>query len=313
MFSIPVNYVIPKDAFVRSKDMLGTGTLSTTYKGEYQNKPVAIKVFKLRYLPPHLCSEFAPYIQVSHPNILKFHGIDDRIGYFAIITEIGYINLHDYIKTSPIPLPEVAHITKGILTGVKHLHSIGFGHKHLKSKNVFIMDNLEVKIGDFGLSKLKVETSTMTPDTTCTPTIRWRAPETFTQEYGKNKDSLEVQMPADMYSVGLLIWELFSKKIPFANFEEHKVIELKNFEMHEEIDRRWPSFYRELISNLWRDNAKSRMSAEEVLLRFEVAEKLVPIKLASECNDHNDFSQNGMPDILRYNIFPLMLKLKNKD
>ena len=159
-----------------------------------------------------------------------------------------------------------------IAGGLSFLHRKKIGHKHLKSNNIFIIESLtgslKVKIGDWGLSKIRLET----PQNNAPgkePTVRWRAPETFTREFARVKDTFEAQSRADIHSFALLLWELPKKGlIPFHDKTESEVVGLLVKNTKENIDPHWPIFFQWLIEDCWNDIPTLRPSAEEAALRL---------------------------------------------
>jgi serine/threonine protein kinase len=133
---------------------------------------------------------------------------------------------------------------------------------------VFVAADLGIKILDFGLSRFKLECSSNSAMSTVTPSIRWRAPETFTKEYLKISNSFVSHICVDMYAYGLLLWEMAIRKKPFHGYLEVKTIELLNLGTREEINSNWPQHFKTLLSNLWSYLPSSKPTAE-VLKMFK--------------------------------------------
>ena len=89
---------------------------------------------------------------------------------------------------------------------MSYLHSLTppILHRDLKSHNLLVDNNWNVKVADFGLSRAQ---STNTMSAAGTP--QWSAPEVIRQEKYTTK--------ADVYSFGVIVYELISRKVPYAN------------------------------------------------------------------------------------------------
>jgi serine/threonine protein kinase len=226
---------------------------------------VAIKKCHLQTLPPSLTTEFELYYALgNHPNLLQFHGICNQPENFSMVTEFIPFSLNKFYTNYHLSWENIYNFGEQIASGLSFLHSRGFGHKHLKSNNVFVTKNLIIKLSDFGLSRLKLECLS-NGAAKAEVSVRWRAPETFTRDYTKIRDSLEAQKPADMYSYGVLLWEMATRQKPFHIYSEKKVAELLNLGTREEVPIIWPAHLKTIILNLWSYSPVSRPTAEQVL------------------------------------------------
>jgi serine/threonine protein kinase len=222
---------LTKHDFIKHKSMnLGCGTggkgsFGYVYNGTFMGAPIAIKEFSMKSLPSHLSGEFDNHKSIAHPNILGFYGICITPGKFSMLMEVMPDSLRSFYLKYVLTIGNVINIVEQIARGLGFLHSFNISHKHLKSNNIFISESGLVKLADFGLSKIKLESSS-NGATNGEASVRWRAPETFTREYGKIRDTFEACMYADMYSYGLLLWECVHDKFPFQEHTESQVVQL---------------------------------------------------------------------------------------
>jgi len=105
-------------------------------------------------------------------------------------------------------------MSRQVLCGLNHLHKLEVLHRDIKSMNILLTQDFSCKITDFGMSKLI--TSDMEIRHTCTAgTPLWMAPEVKTGVYG---------YPADIYSTGLVIYEIIEQKLPEYDRQNSHII-----------------------------------------------------------------------------------------
>ena len=132
--------------------------------------------------------------------------------YYILMEYGGSSNLKKYIKQFKekhqlIDEKIIENIIIKICLGLKEIHKHKIIHRDLKPENIFMNEKNEIKIGDFGISKLL--NSTMYASTTNIGTIYYMAPEIITQ---KKYDSR-----VDIYSLGCIIYELFTLNVYYID------------------------------------------------------------------------------------------------
>ncbi len=160
---------------------------------------------------------------LNHPNIITIHEIGEAGGTHFIATEfIDGKTLNDYKKTNPLNLKSVLEIAIQIASALDEAHSAGIVHRDVKPDNVMIRANGLVKILDFGIAKLSEispavnvssEDATAIKAQSTSPgmiigTANYMSPE---QAAGK-----EVDARTDIFSFGVLMYEMFAARLPFA-------------------------------------------------------------------------------------------------
>ncbi len=188
---------------------IGSGLFSQVFQGVCNSKPVAVKKLYGRSSLERLRREIE-IRKLRHPNIISFYGSFTDEGFVYIVTELAQQFLFDFLKEHPIPNHQLSlRWAKEIAAGVQYLHKNRIIHKDLKSGNVLLMADLTAKICGFG-SAIKTETTT-TQQTEKAGTIRWMPPEALKGE--------DISQSWDVYSFGILLWELWTHKLPFGDFK----------------------------------------------------------------------------------------------
>jgi NIMA (never in mitosis gene a)-related kinase len=129
-------------------------------------------------------------------------------GKLYIITEYaGNGNLHDYIKKQKTKLPEdlVWKLFIQILLGLNHMHSRKILHRDIKTLNVFLSENIDVKLGDMGVAKILSTNTNMAKTIVGTP--YYLSPE-LCEDKPYNEKS-------DVWALGIVLYECCTQRHPF--------------------------------------------------------------------------------------------------
>src|SRR5918999_5768039 len=151
---------------------------------------------------------------LSHPNIVTVHDYfeSDGIPYIAMeYVRRGSLRPH----IGHVSLSQVAGVLEGILSALDHAEQHHIVHRDLKPENVMVTSEGRVKIADFGIAKAtgRIQTSSvLTAAGSTVGTPNYMAPE---QAMGR-----EVGPWTDLYSVGVMAFEIFVGRVPFADTEE---------------------------------------------------------------------------------------------
>jgi len=235
--------------------LIGTWSHTRVYQ-----KTVAIKRLLAKELSANVLSEFknevAVHVELKHPNIVKMYGITIVQPYCMVMEFMSNGSLFSYLQKTPqaeMKWDTRLTIAEGIVSGIAYLHGRNrpIIHGDLKSLNVLLDKNYTAKIGDFGMSQLKLETASAMLSTTSGQSgkgsLLWMAPELFERRAKKTLQS-------DVYALGWTLWELAAHKYPF--YEDHDkgsdVIKgyIKDNE-REEFPDGTPQGYRILIEACW--------------------------------------------------------------
>jgi len=147
--------------------------------------------------------------RITHPNVIRIHDIAETGGLHYVSMEYFQgSNLKEFIKTSgPLSIGMASNIAYQICDGLEEAHRQGVVHRDLKSQNIIVGANNHIKIIDFGLAQSS-HLAGMTATGLIMGTPEYMAPE---QVSGKRVDER-----ADIYSLGIILYELFTGRVPFS-------------------------------------------------------------------------------------------------
>ncbi|KAG0470554.1 hypothetical protein HPP92_017254 [Vanilla planifolia] len=249
-------------------EQIGQGSCGTVYHALWHGSDVAVKVFSKQEYSDEVILSFRQEVslmkKLRHPNILLFMGAVFSQQRLCIITEFlprGSLFRLLQRNTTKLDWRKRVHMALDIARGMNYLHHCNppIIHRDLKSSNLLVDKNWTVKVGDFGLSRLKHETYLTTKTGKGTP--QWMAPVL------RNEPSDE---KSDVYSYGVILWELVTEKIPWDNLNSMQVIGAVGFmnqrlELPNDCDPRWAS----IVESCWQIDPQYRPSFLELLERLK--------------------------------------------
>jgi serine/threonine-protein kinase len=198
--------------------VLGRGGMGVVYKGfdAAIARGVAIKVVTKSSLDPeelkHVIGRFRHEARavgrLVHPRIVQIYdyGEDDQIAYIVMELVNGKTLKQHLSQGDSYEIRESGEIIRQLLDGIGHAHGEGVVHRDIKPSNIMINNDGRIKIGDFGIAR--TEASGLTQAGDVLGTLHYMAPEQF---LGAEVDAL-----ADLYSIGVIAYELLTGKMPFG-------------------------------------------------------------------------------------------------
>ncbi len=205
------------DKRYRILDVVGEGGMAVVLKAEdlLMNRLVALKILNSDFngdkaMEQRFINESKAVAMASHKNIVSIYDV-------AIFTDMKYIvmefldgiTLKEYIDGKTVlSWKEASFYTIQILRALEHAHSKGIVHRDIKPQNIMLNKSGEIKVTDFGIAKLP-NASALTVGEKAIGTVYYISPE---QASGKPTD-----FRADLYSVGILLYEMTTGKLPFVH------------------------------------------------------------------------------------------------
>jgi formylglycine-generating enzyme required for sulfatase activity/predicted Ser/Thr protein kinase/dienelactone hydrolase len=207
----------------RVLEEIGHGGMGVVYKAEdlKLKRIVAIKFLprELSMNPEareRLIQEARAAAALSHPNICTIHEVDESVDKpFIVMEYVEGENLREKIKKGSLPIGEALDITIQAADGLEKAHQRGVVHRDIKSANIMVTASGQAKIMDFGLAKLRGG-SAFTKEGTTLGTVAYMSPE---QARGDKVDAR-----TDLWSLGVVLYELASGSLPFRGDLESAVI-----------------------------------------------------------------------------------------
>lgn len=146
---------------------------------------------------------------LSHPSIVQIHDIVETEASDAIVMElVEGERLSERIDRGAMPVGEAVRIARDVAEGLSAAHAKGLIHRDLKPDNVMITAEGKAKILDFGLAKRLEGEASLTADHRVLGTFRSMSPE--------QAKGLPLDARSDLFSFGLLLYEMLSGRSPFA-------------------------------------------------------------------------------------------------
>ncbi|KAF0399949.1 kinase-like protein [Gigaspora margarita] len=270
---------------------IGNGGFSTVYSADFQGKTYALKS-----LNNNLCldngdnfkkisQELKSLYTVKHPNVIKFYGTSKHpeMGNFIMILQFANNgSLRDYLQSKQQngvfknSWYETIKIAEEITIGLKYLHDKGIIHQNLHSKNILINDG-KALIADFGISN-QINQINDTSISSSTIKIAYIEPQCFMQHEMFKRDER-----SDIYSLGVLLWELTSGTPPFSDSNDY-AISIKIFlGEREKVIPGTPKEYSDLYINCWTSEPEKRPKLDGVLNDLKILSTETTGKFITNC------------------------------
>ncbi|MBT8398218.1 MAG: protein kinase, partial [Gemmatimonadetes bacterium] len=236
---------------------------------------------------------------LSHPNICVIHEVGEDEGQSFIAMEyVEGETLRQKTKRGPLEFEEALGLMSQVAAGLEEAHLKGIVHRDIKSGNIMVTEKGQAKIMDFGLAKLQGGPSLTKTDTTL-GTVGYMSPEQASAE--------DVDQRSDLWSAGVVLYELLTGELPFKGNHEVAVIHAILHEEPRPIADRTPPIPAPLQRIIGRALEKSPedryASATEILSDLSDYEEGVKAEAAGVLNVRSLVRQLRRPAVALPTVF----------
>ena len=260
---------------------MGHGQFGSVHQGILGLKTIAIKFLKASYRGTDAETCFKKEIEIlsrcKHTNIITYFGSGLENKYngrlFHVCEYAGDRTLRQLLEPhlhKDLTMEEKVEIIIQIMEGVTYLHKNNIMHHDLKPDNFFVTDFGHTKIGDFGLSS----TSRMKGYRNGKGTIQYCPPECFDNQMG---------FSSDIWSLGVIFYELFTRELPFNGRNEEDLIRHIRYAPPDEFPERVR------IDERWKQLIFNAMLVKDATQRFKASAVLEQAKMIRG-NDFHDLN-----------------------
>jgi serine/threonine protein kinase len=262
---------------------IGEGGYGTVAEVEWLGQKVAKKIF--RGVDSRSFRVEANILAgLRHPNIVQIFGVStDRVqSSSSIVMEMMYGDLRhaigalkgetstSYHREQSLELPVALDIMLQMAEAMQYLHTKKITHRDLKCANMLInpaqipeiaeAGYMDVKLADFGTSKIVTATTTISPQTLDIGTRLWMAPEVWSQA---DKDSTKLKyypLKSDVYSYAITCYEILSGRLPFEGVRLSQLLEKVRAGLRPSLPNSLPTSLSSLIECCWDGDVRRRPS-----------------------------------------------------
>jgi len=218
------------DGRFRLEELLGAGGMGRVYRGTQLSvdRDVAVKLLRGEAVPDRNMHErFIREARVisgfNHPNIVRlidFGNDDDRESPYLVMELAGGVSLADLVRSGRLSVEFAVEIARQVCSGLLEAHSAGIVHRDLKPDNLHLIANSDgsfhVKILDFGIAFPQDSSKNLTGTGMMCGTAPYVSPEQARSE--------DLEGQADLYSLGVILFEMLSGVRPFQGESGFEII-----------------------------------------------------------------------------------------
>ena len=237
------------------------GPGSAAFGGDGKGIDVAVKLFTKGSVQnsQDFIRELSLLSLIQHPLIVNCYGGSTKPGDEYIVEELMEASVYDLLHDKKFVMDEEMRLDFAISTArcMNFLHNCGVIHRDLKSLNLLVSKNYQVKVCDFGLSRVIDSKNQMTSNI---GTVSWVAPELFAKKLYTEK--------ADVYSYAIILWELVTRQMPFGDIEAFSVPLMVSRGERPDLSKDIPIEWRKLIKACWHQKPTSRPAFKKILVKL---------------------------------------------
>ncbi|KAJ3322751.1 hypothetical protein HDV06_002802 [Boothiomyces sp. JEL0866] len=284
---VKIEVQVIKSLSLQIDNMLGKGGIAQVYVARWDSELVAVKKLNVPQMSKKDVKDFYNEANIMyrtrHPNVVLLQGIvQEPENYMLVMELMEKGSLFNLLKSNEdITWARRFNFAIDIASGMAYLHKNKILHCDLKSMNILMDRHGTCKIGDFGLAKVRLNSTVSLASVKIEPThtvggIRWKAPELL-QPNGKfSKES-------DVYSFGIILWEISERKVPYGETASDSEVTKLVVDDRVVLEASCPPKFQEMIRNCTDRVPKYRPSFANICATLEALvrdEPLHPLPVA---------------------------------
>ncbi|XP_006662364.1 serine/threonine-protein kinase STY13-like [Oryza brachyantha] len=265
------------------------------FHGKYDGCDVVVKLLEWGHVMPEqivrlgesLRDVAAAWREMDHPSIAKlvgaFVGVSPPPGTtsFVLVEPLTGGTLKEYLIKNiecKLPYKKVVNFALAMARGLSYLHSRKIEHRNVKTDNMLLNDELNLKITDFGVACIESDLKDMTGQT---DKLRYMAPEVL--------DGKPYNKKCDVYSFGICLWEIYCCEMPYKDVGSAEITSaVLHKQMRPKIPKCCPQDMACIMRRCWDAEPTSRPEMQDIVDMLEKLDTrkgrgMVPVRKPSYC------------------------------
>ncbi|GMY05305.1 serine/threonine-protein kinase EDR1-like [Fagus crenata] len=283
-------------------ERIGIGSFGEVYHSDWDGTEVTVKKLLDQELSGAALADFKREVRIMrrlrHPNVVLFMGAVMHPPNLSIVTEfLPRGSLYRILHCHPCQIDEKHRIKMAldVARGMNCLHASTptIVHRDLKSPNLLVGNNWNVKVCDFGLSRLKRNAFLSSKSTA--GSSEWMAPEVLRNDPSNEK--------CDVYSFGVILWELVTLTKPWSWMNPMQVVGAVGFQNRRlDIPKEVDPLVARIIRECWQTDPNLRPSFAQLIVALKPLQRLaIPSHLDQPSSPlPQEISVNSTPRIFSF-------------
>uniref|UniRef100_H3CC38 Tyrosine-protein kinase n=1 Tax=Tetraodon nigroviridis TaxID=99883 RepID=H3CC38_TETNG len=233
---------------------IGSGQFGLVLEGQWKKRKVAVKTIREGYMSEdELREEAKVMMKLSHHKLVQFYGMCSQCSPLCLVFEFMENGcLSDYLRARKGSLSQdlLLSMCVDVSEGMAYLENSNYIHRDLAARNCLVSNNNQVKVSDFGMTRLVFDDQYTSSHCSKFP-VKWAAPEVI--KYSKFSSK------SDIWSFGVLMWEVYSEgRLPYDNRTNAEVVESLNAGLRLLKPRLAPDAIYVLMEWCWKEKPEDR-------------------------------------------------------
>ncbi|RGB36605.1 kinase-like domain-containing protein [Rhizophagus diaphanus] len=283
---------------------IGLGRFGKVYRANWNNSHnyLALKLFfNFDTIIKEIVNELKLHREMDfHENIIRFYGItseiqsDDSKRYLLVMEYADSGTLRNYLSEyfENLTWNDKLNLALQLANAISYLHDKEIVYRNLHSNNILVNKNT-IKLADFGLSE-RIEELSNAQSKLLFGMVTYIDPQIFNRRRDSN-NQLQIytlSKKSDIYSIGILLWEISSGRPPFSNepYDVGLVMEILQG-LREKPILNTPKDYIKIYTDCWNNEPNNRPTINQVVIKLNI------IISEIQLNDYNEISEN----VINYN------------